>query len=104
IGGNVEMLGGRADLPAPVLDRVQKIGAHAGRASRTIAELAGYVRGDGGSVQLVDLAGLVEEAVRFRDLTIKRAGILVQVNRSSDALPIRVDRQQILQAILNLLL
>ena len=105
IEAHVEMLGSTAGLPAPALDRVQKIGTHAERASRTVADLASYVRGGGGSTELVDLLDLVERAVRFRGVTIKRAGILVHVDRGSpDAFPIRIDRQQMLQAMLNLLL
>ncbi|MBL8142616.1 MAG: hypothetical protein JNM38_15965, partial [Acidobacteria bacterium] len=54
VGGLVEMLSARGDLPADVLDKVGRIGAQAAKSAAMVRELVAFSRRDQAGVGLVD--------------------------------------------------
>ena len=63
IGGLVELLGDRADLPADAALRVGKVGAQADRAGAAIRQVLAFVRDPGGDRRTVDLGSIVDRAL-----------------------------------------
>jgi C4-dicarboxylate-specific signal transduction histidine kinase len=104
IGGLVELLVDRGDLPAEAAVRVGKIGAQAERASTAIRHVLAFVRDPGGDQRALDLGAIVESALALRQYQLSRAGIAVAWPRQAgERLPVRGDERQLRQLVLNLL-
>jgi signal transduction histidine kinase len=106
VGGLVEMLGARADLPRDVLDKVARIGAQSSRATVMIRDLVAFSRRDDGGVRLVDLGRIVEAALAMRRYHLSRARIAVTADTrgSADAALVQADAHALQQVLLNLLI
>jgi C4-dicarboxylate-specific signal transduction histidine kinase len=105
VGGLVEMLGFRTDLPADAQDKIARIGAQSTRASQMLRELVAFVRREDGGMSLVDVTRLVEQAIAFRRYHLARARIAVSVTGAArgEALA-RLDASYLRQILLNLII
>jgi signal transduction histidine kinase len=105
VGGLVEMLATRVDLPPDVHEKLGRIAAQAGRATGMIRDLVVFARRDDGGVRVVDLAKMVDAALGLRRYHLSRARVAVTVRGAdSGALLARVDAHYVLQVLLNLLI
>jgi C4-dicarboxylate-specific signal transduction histidine kinase len=77
IGGLVEMLVAREDLPPDVADKVKRIGAQSARAAGMIRDLVAFARRDNGGVRPVDLGHIVERSLAMRRYQLARARVSV---------------------------
>jgi C4-dicarboxylate-specific signal transduction histidine kinase len=103
MGGLVELLAERDDLPLDVLERVERIGGQADRASATIRQVAGFVRQPSAPGTRVELTHLVDRALALRSYELGRAGIEVCWAPPAGSHPVRGDARDLEQAVLNLL-
>lgn len=105
IGGLVEMLGVRTDLPADVREKVGRIGAQAGRAMGLVRDVVGFARGDDAGVRIIDVVRQAEQALALRRYHLSRAGIAVEVERAGDrGLHARGDAHDVRHILLNVLI
>lgn len=105
VGGLVEMLSARGDLPADVLDKVGRIGAQAAKSAAMVRELVAFSRRDQAGVGLVDAARTVEQALALRRYHLSRARVQVATS-IGDGGPhlLRVDGHHLLQVLVNLII
>jgi signal transduction histidine kinase len=105
IGGLVELLSMRADLPQDAKDKIGRIGAQSGRATELIRELVTFARRDDAGLAQVDLAKLVDRALAFRRYHLARARIAVHVAGAQPGeVLVRADGSSLLQILLNLII
>lgn len=104
VGGLVEMLAARVDLPGDVHDKLGRIAGQAGRATAMIRELVVFARRDDGGVRVVDLAKLVEATLSMRRYHLSRARIGVTVKGGESGLLARIDGHYVQQVLLNLVI
>ncbi len=78
ISGLIELMEGRADLPADVTAKLQKIGAQATRAGETIRTVQTFLRDRSTEVGRVDLADVVARALALRKYPLSRANAVVR--------------------------
>lgn len=104
MGGLVELLADRADLPADALVRIQKIGMQADRASEGIRQVLAFAREPAGERGAADLADVIDRSLALRRYQLGRQGITVEWQRPG-GLPVRVagEHRMLQQAMLNLL-
>jgi len=81
MGGLVELLADRTDVPPDAAVRIQKIGGQADRASGVIRQVLTFVRDTGWDSGAVDLGGVVDRALALRRYQLGRAGIAVTWDR-----------------------
>jgi two-component system C4-dicarboxylate transport sensor histidine kinase DctB len=103
MGGLVELLAERDDLPLDALDRVERIGNEADRASAKIRQVVSYVRQPVAPEARVDIAELVDRALGLRSYELGRSGIDVLWNRPAETHAARGRARELEQVILNLL-
>ena len=103
IGGLVELLGMKGELPADVRDKVQKIGAQSNRSAGMMREFVSYARRDETSTR-IDVQRAIDQALAMRRYHLSRARIDVVVDAPHDPLTIRADSQSVLQVLLNLII
>jgi C4-dicarboxylate-specific signal transduction histidine kinase len=105
IGGLVELLGMRIELPPEVSDKVQKIGVQANRSAGMIREFVAFARRDE-TMSRVDLQQALDQALNMRRYHISRARIEVVVQQSGLTTPLSVhaDSHAVLQVLLNLII
>jgi two-component system NtrC family sensor kinase len=104
IGGTVELMTDRTDLPQDVLARLQRIGGQSEKATVTIRQVLGYCREATSGTALVDVGGTIRQVVALRQYPIHRAGITLKVD-GLDGGPVpkvRADERTLAQAVLNL--
>lgn len=104
VGGLVEMLGARSDLPPGVSDKIARIGAQAGRATGMLRDLVAFARCDEAGVRPVDVSKVVDAALSMRRYHLARARIAVSVDQAATSTVTRVDAHALRQALLNLLI
>jgi two-component system C4-dicarboxylate transport sensor histidine kinase DctB len=104
VGGLVELLADRPDIPADAAVRIQKIGGQADKASGVIRQVLAFTRGQGGEAASFDLGAVVDRAVALRRYQLGRAGITVHWARPAHE-PFRVagEERLIEQGVINLL-
>jgi C4-dicarboxylate-specific signal transduction histidine kinase len=104
IGGMVEILGLRGQLPADAADKIQKVGVQATKAAGMLRELVAFARRDG-PMRKVDLHTAVERALAFRRYYLAKGRVQTQVSdRGEKALVVRADSQAVVQVLVNLIL
>ena len=103
MGGLIELLSDREDLPADARARVESIGAQADRASDRIRQVASYVREPLANQQHVDLGATIERALTLRSYELGRSGIAVEWRAPERACIVRGSPRELGQAVLNLL-
>ena len=104
IGGLVELLADRADLPADALVRIQKIGGQADRASTVIRQVLAFVREPMTERGSADLADVIERSLALRRYQLGRQGIAVEWQQpSGPAIQVAGQDRALQQIVLNLL-
>jgi signal transduction histidine kinase len=105
VGGLVELLEDRADLPPDAAVRIRKIGGQSEKASAAIRQVLGYMRVPDGRPGALDLAAVTERSLALRRYALGRAGVQVTWKRQagSGARTWGYERQ-VQQVILNLLI
>jgi two-component system NtrC family sensor kinase len=104
MGGLVELLVDRADLPAEVRVRLQKIGDQADRAGAVIRQVLAFARSEPGHRRPVDLVAAVDRAVALRRYQLGRLGVeLAWDPAAAPRVMVEGDERQLQQAILNLI-
>lgn len=104
MGGLVELLIDRPDLPDDVRARLQRIGDQADRAGGVIRQVLSYTRGEAGDRRRMDLASVVDRAVVLRRYQLGRLGVDVSWNPAgAPRVAVEGDEQQLQQAVLNLI-
>jgi C4-dicarboxylate-specific signal transduction histidine kinase len=103
IGGLVELLGMKGELPADVRDKVQKIGAQSNRSAGMMREFVAFARRDETSTR-IDVQKAIEHALGLRRYHLSRARIDVVVDAPTEPLTIRADSHAVLQVLLNLII
>ena len=105
IGGLVELLSLREDLPQDVKDKIGRVGVQSSRATELIREVVTFARRDDAGVAQVDVAKVVDRALGFRRYHLGRARIGVRVEGCGpgEALA-RVDANYLQQILLNVII
>lgn len=105
IGGTVELLADRQDLPPDVVTKLQRIGGQSEKATLTIRQVMGYSREMASEAGPVDVPAVVRQVLALRHYPLSRAGITVTVD-GLDGPPVRVraNERALTQAILNLVI
>jgi C4-dicarboxylate-specific signal transduction histidine kinase len=103
IGGLVELLGMKGDLPPDVRDKVQKIGTQSNRSAGMMREFVAFARRDETSSR-IDMQRALEHALSMRRYHLSRARIDVAVDAPAEPLAIRADSHAVLQVLLNLII
>lgn len=103
IGGLVELLGMKGELPADVRDKVQKIGAQSTRSAGMVREFVAFARRDETSSR-IDVQRAIDHALALRRYHLSRARIDVVVEAPTEPLTIRADSHAVLQVLLNLII
>lgn len=103
VSGLAELLAARQDLPAPVADKIARMGAQATRASAMLRDLVVFVRPEASDLRIVDLAGIAEAALALRRYHLARAQVAVTVNAVPGSCLVRARPDALMQAVLNLL-
>lgn len=105
VGGLVEMLSLKTELPTDVRDKIGRIGTQAGRTADMLRELVAFARREYGGVGNVDLARTVERALSLRRYHLARARIAVEVNAGTPgAALVRADGHHLEQVLVNLVM
>lgn len=105
VGGLVEMLSARADLPQDVLEKVARIGAQAARATGMMRDLVAFSRRDEAGARTVDLASVVDRALMMRRYHLARARIAVTLDVPPPGTCFtRADGHALQQVLLNVLI
>jgi two-component system C4-dicarboxylate transport sensor histidine kinase DctB len=102
MGGLVELLADRTDLPADAAVRIQKIGGQADRASGVIRQLLAFVREPGVDGGPVDLGVVVDRALALRRYQLGRAGVSVAWTRPQESYRVSGQERALEQVIVNL--
>jgi len=103
IGGLVELLADRTDLPADAATRVQKIGGQADRASGVIRQLLAFVRDPGVDGGAIDLGTIIDRALSLRRYQLGRAGVSVAWTRPQNSYQVVGYERALEQVIVNLI-
>jgi signal transduction histidine kinase len=103
MGGLIELLAERDDLPQDALLRIERIGAHADQAGGTIKQVVSYVRAPAETHARVHLDAIVDRALTLRSYELERAGIRTVLEASAERFVVRGSARDLEQAVLNLL-
>ncbi|HXE79473.1 MAG TPA: HAMP domain-containing sensor histidine kinase [Vicinamibacterales bacterium] len=104
IGGLVEHLADRTDLPGDVQARLQRIADQTERAAAAVRQVLAYTRGVGGHRRIVDLGRVVNRAVALRRYQLGRLGVELTWDAAhAQGVFVEGDELQLEQALLNLI-
>jgi signal transduction histidine kinase len=103
MGGLIELLAERDDLPQDALLRIERIGTHADQAGGKIKQVVSYVRAPAEPHARVDLGALVDHALTLRSYELERAGIRTIRAAAEQRFVVRGSARDLEQAVLNLL-
>ena len=103
MGGLIELLAERDDLPQDALLRIERIGTHADQAGGKIKQVVSYVRAPAEPHARVDLGALVDRALTLRSYELERAGIRTVRAVAEQRFAVRGSARDLEQAVLNLL-
>ena len=103
MGGLIELLADREDLPQDALLRIERIGTHADQAGGKIKQVVSYVRAPAEPHARVDLRALVDHALTLRSYELERAGIRTIRAAAEQRFVVRGSARDLEQAVLNLL-
>ena len=105
VGGLVELLADRRDLPPDVLARIGKIGTQSDKATAAIRQVLGYAREMPPARTHVDLVDVVEQVFALRRYALGRAVIAASMEGPPATRPrVPGDPRALLQVVLNLVL
>lgn len=101
VGGLVELLCDRPDMPPDALVRVRKIGAQAEKAGSVIRHVLGYTRATPATGR-GSLVAAVDAALALRRYQLGRTGITVAVDAPTTPVEVAADEALLVQVVLNL--
>jgi signal transduction histidine kinase len=105
IGGSAELLENQPDLSEPARRALTRIRAQAARAAGLIEELSKFARDRGEADARVSLRHIAGQAIAFRGLMIRRAGLSLAVDpQTSPAAEVTGRAGQLLQAAVNMII
>jgi two-component system C4-dicarboxylate transport sensor histidine kinase DctB len=105
ISGSAELLAMKATIGEPERQRIQRVSVQTLRAADLLERLSAYARPGESGRQTVDLGGVVDLALGFREFSFRRARLEVELHRADPpALMISGDRRRLVQLLLNLFL
>jgi signal transduction histidine kinase len=105
IGGSAELLESQPDLGEPARRALTRIRVQAARAAGLIEDLSKFARDRGDASARVSLRSIAAQAVAFRGLMIRRAGLsLAFAPESSPAADVTGRSGQLLQAAINMII
>jgi hypothetical protein len=98
VGGLVELLATRTDLPSDAVARLEKVSGQTDKATSAIRRVVGYSRERPAELALVDLASVVDQALALRQYQLGRLGVAAIVDRGPNgAYGVRADERQLTQ-------
>jgi C4-dicarboxylate-specific signal transduction histidine kinase len=103
MGGLIELLAERDDLPQDAILRIERIGSYADQAGDKIRQVVSYVRAPAELHARVDLSAIVDRAVALRSYELERAGIRIVREVPAERFTVRGSARDLEQAVLNLL-
>jgi len=103
ISGTVELLLESPDLPGPVTQALERIGAQSARAAAALAGVTALSRSAIDASAPVDLLAVVSRAAALRRYSIGRAGLTIAVEPGDVPLMVVGNGPQLLQALVNLI-
>jgi len=105
IGGTVELLADRSDVPPDVVSKLQRIGGQSDKATLAIRQVMAYGREVASDTSTVDLSAVVRQVLALRHYPLSRAGVKVVLD-GLEGPPVRVraDERALTQAVLNLII
>jgi signal transduction histidine kinase len=103
ISGTVELLLGSRDLPEPVTQALERIGAQSARAAAAMAGVTALSRPVAETSAPVDLRAVVARATALRRYSIGRGGLTLAVEPGDVPLTVVGNAPQLLQALVNLI-
>jgi two-component system C4-dicarboxylate transport sensor histidine kinase DctB len=105
VGGLLEMLSARSDLPPDVLDKLTRGSQQVARATGLMRELVAFARRERAAPVRADLSRIAEAALAMRRYHLSRDRVAVTTDLAPPA-PVlcRVDPHYLQQALVNLLL
>jgi len=104
IAGSAELIGSAPALPPTAAARVETILKHSTRGHTLLQAVSELAKVGPPAVRAVDVAALADHALQLRRYEHKRAAITATLERPpAGGAMVRADGQQILQAILNLI-
>jgi C4-dicarboxylate-specific signal transduction histidine kinase len=98
----LRLLQGHPELPPEVVEAMRSAASEAERAGEVIRHLRSFVRKGHGHHAEADLNQVVSEAVALADLEARRENVRLMFEPSRELAPVRVDRVQVEQVVLNL--
>jgi signal transduction histidine kinase len=105
VGGLVELLATRTDLPSDAVARLEKVTGQTDKATSAIRRVVMYSRERPADQSLVDLGALIDQALALRAYQLGRLGVAPTVDRGPNGdYRVRGDERQLTQALLNLVL
>lgn len=105
IGGSAELLESQPDLGEPARRALTRIRAQAARAAGLIEDLSKFARDRGEGPARVSLRSIAAQAVAFRALMIRRAGLsLAFTPETSPSADVTGRAGQLLQAAINMII
>ena len=103
ISGTVELLLGSRDLPEPVTQALERIGAQSARAAAAMAGVTALSRPVAETSAPVDLRAVVARATALRRYSIGRGGLTLAVEPGDVPLTVVGNAPQLLKALVNLI-
>jgi signal transduction histidine kinase len=105
IGGSAELLENQADLGESARRALTRIRTQAVRAAGLIEELSKFARDRSGEAARIPLRGIATQAIAFRGLMIRRAGLSLTFDAEhSPAAPVTGHSGQLMQAAVNMIM
>lgn len=103
ISGTVELLLDSPDLPEPLTQALERIGAQSARAATALAGVTALSRPTTEGSAPLDLRAVVSRAAALRRYAIGRAGLTIAVEPGEVPLTVAGHGPQLLQALVNLI-
>jgi len=105
VGGLVELLASRTDLPSDAVSRLEKVSSQTDKATSAIRRVVTYSRERPPDQSLLDLGVVLDQALALRQYQLGRLGVAAMVDRGpSSDYRVRGDERQLTQAFVNLVL
>ena len=104
IGGLVELLSSRSDIPSDVLTRLQRIGHHTDRAVDRMRDLQRFARQEPGESAPADARAVAERALALRRYQFSKALVDAAVEPGGTGVLVQITPRQLQLVILNLII
>lgn len=108
IAGSIELLEGRTDLPEQVTRGLARMRNQSGRAAAALERVTSFTKAPVDDTAVVNLRDIAQRCVGLREFAVRRARLSIRLSGDGEgvvnaALNVSVNRTQIEQAVLNLI-